>query len=762
METNSDEAMGTSRHNSHPKVHSTMCNELSLMLDKVSSILPSIEAAQPGCKAGVEELCNLYNIVDKGKLVIQNCIECSSLYLAITSEATAMRCERIRNSLRRSLFLIQNMVEQLLANEVADIHNDLRDVKFIVDPVEGDAGKAILEMLRQSEVTCELELQTFQVAASKLNITSPKAILIERRAIKKLLAKINGTDPKKEGILKYLLYLVRKYGKNIKGETGEKNHTVNASTEIMSSDLVVNGISTQRCISTMESGNVRFDDQNNLLGAATPPPELCCPMSMKLMRDPVIIASGQTYERENIERWFNEGYDTCPRTQMKLRNFTVTPNACMKAVIYNWCKDHELDHTYLPEQFHSYYSVSSLHNVSAPLITEKNRDYMVDYSSSSFGLSAASCTSSPMREAEQSKASFDQFYSNANYQLYLSFCNFDKAMFLGFFHELSELPWELQSKAVKDLKTILNGENQIWQSMVCNGFLEAFHEFLKDDSGTCTLQARRAGIHFFLAFLSSGRDRIPSVCEDVVLLIALLLDSEFKREALLIVHELLQEQRCQKSSLMASIVAPLVFGALDSGDTKCLDLALKIICKISSDNDIKPDLVSSGIISKLSPLLSEGRMTESSLKILRNLSEVKEATEFIIRTDNCLSSISDHLDTGSHREQEHAVVILLAVCSDSAEVCSLAMKEGIIPALVDLSVNGTELARDCSIQLLQLLRDFRRCDQFNSSCSREVAADHVAENPPSDSICKQPISKSARYISRKLNVFTKPRSLTLA
>jgi hypothetical protein len=52
-----------------------------MMLDKVSYVLPSIEAAQPGCKAGIEELCNMYNVIDKGKLIIQNCMECSSLYL---------------------------------------------------------------------------------------------------------------------------------------------------------------------------------------------------------------------------------------------------------------------------------------------------------------------------------------------------------------------------------------------------------------------------------------------------------------------------------------------------------------------------------------------------------------------------------------------------------------------------------------------------------------------------------------------------------
>lgn len=761
MENSNDEAMTAYRHSSYPKVHRTMCNELTSMLDMVSSILPSIEAAQPGCKAGVEELCNLYNIVEKGKLIIQNCIECSSLYLAITSEPTAMRCERIRNSLRRSLFLIQNMVEPLLANEVADVHNDLRDPKFIVDQAEEDAGKVILELLRQSEVTQELERQTFLVAASKLNITSPKAILIERRAIKKLLAKINRTDPKREGILKYLLYLVRKYGKNIKPETYEKNQTANATIDILSPNLIVNGNNTpRRCISTAESGTNMRDDDQNLSGAATPPPEFCCPLSMKLMRDPVIISSGQSYERENIEKWFNEGYDTCPRTQMKLQNFTITPNTCMKAVIYNWCKDHELECTYFPDQFQSYYSLSSLHNVLVPPIT-KNRDYMVDYSNSSFGLSGASY-SFPMRESELSKASFYQCYSNANYQLYLSFCNFDKAMFLGFFYELSELPFELQSKAVRDLKIVLSGENQIWHSMVCNGFLEAFHEFLKNDTGKHTPQARRAGTQFFLAFLFSGRAQIPSVCEDVVLLIASLLYPDFKQEALLIVHELLQGPSCQKSNRMASVVVPLVLRALSSGDIKCLDLALKIICKISSDNYIKPYLVSSGIISKLSPLLSEGSLTDYSLEILRNMSEVKEATEYIIRADNCLSSILYYLETGSHSEREHAAVILLAVCSHSSEFGSLAIKEGLIPALVDLSVSAAEVERNCSIKLLELLRDFRRCNMFDSSYSRDLAADHVAENQHSDSICRHPISKSARYISRNLNIFLKPRSLTLA
>ncbi|KAF0904361.1 hypothetical protein E2562_033567 [Oryza meyeriana var. granulata] len=738
-----------------------MCSELTMMLDKVSSILPSIEAAQPGCKAGIEELCNLYNIVDKGKLIIQNCIECSSLYLAITGEATAMRCERIRDALRRSLFLVQTMVPSSLANQVADVHNDLGDVKFIVDPEEEESGKAILEMLRQSDATQEHELQTFLFAASKLNLASPKAILIERRAIKKLLDKINGNDPKKEGILKFFQYLVRKYGKTMKPEGSPKNEAVDVENITSSTDLIASGTNTpQKCFSPTNSWTGRCEDQNNLSPVSTPPREFCCPLSMKLMYDPVIIASGQTYERENIERWFSEGNDICPRTQVKLENFTITPNTCMKAVICNWCKDNELEFTSSPEQFHSY-SLSSLHNISAPLIAGKMREYMSDHSSSSFALSGVSYVSSPMRETEDSRANFTQFFSNAYYQLFLSFSNFNKEMFLNFFYELSELPMELQAKAVRDFKSVLNGEYQIWRSMISNGFLEAFLEFLKNDNRRCTMEAQRTGIQFFLAFLCNSRARIPSISEDAVSLIASFLGSEIKTEALQILYELLQQPSCRESRLMTSIVAPSVFLAWESADTGCLELVLKIICELSSKNDVKSFLISSGIISKLSPILSEGRLPECCLKILLNLSEWKQAADLIMRTDQCLSSISDYLDTGSSMEREHASGILLALCSRSIEDCVLIMKEGVIPALVDLSVNGTEAAKASSIKLLQLLRDSRHSDQFGNSCSSEVAVNGAAENSPNGSICKQPISKSARYISRKLNIFLKPRSLTL-
>ncbi|OEL18153.1 U-box domain-containing protein 6, partial [Dichanthelium oligosanthes] len=725
MANRNDEVMGISQRKSCPKVHSSMCSELTMMLDKVSSILPSIEAARPGCKAGIQELCNLYNVVEKGKLITLHCIECSKLYLAITGEAIVARCERIRDSLRRSLFLIQNMVPPALANQTA----------------------------------------------SKLDLTSPKAILIERRAIKKLLDKVSGNDPKKEGVLKFFLYLIKKYGKTIRSDSGERNENLQSESQSSTPSTTSSDASPPgKCYAPTDFQI--YEDHSSMSGAATPPVEFCCPISTKLMHDPVIITSGQTYEREYIERWFNEGYDTCPRTQMKLENFSMIPNTCMRDLICNWCKEHgftvsdfippsENSYSYLPEQLHGY-SMSSLHNVSVPLIAGKDNSFVIDHSNTSFALSDASYVSnaSHARDVEDSK-DISQFSWNADYQKYLSFHNFNQEMFLRFFHELSMLPLELQDKSIKDLKNVLDYENEVSYAMVSNGFVKAFLEFLRNDTGSYSVQAQKAGFQFFLAFLSNSRAKVPSMNEEAFHLITSFLDSELKAEALLTLHELVQHLSSPRSHVMASVVTPPLFKILASEDTEGLELSLKIICELSCDANIRSSLVSMGIISKLVPIFTEGSFVECCLEILRNLCDMEEAAARITKTDRCLASVAEYLDIGSPKEREHAVVILLAICSRSIEDCLLVMKEGVIPALVDLSVNGTEEAKNCSIKLLHLLRDMRRSDQFTNSCSQEVASSDAVEDAPDNSVHKQPVSKSSRFFQKKLNIFSKPRSLTL-
>lgn len=49
--------------------------------------------------------------------------------------------------------------------------------------------------------------------------------------------------------------------------------------------------------------------------AATPPDIFVCPISRDVMHDPVVlIETGQIYDRESINGWFERGCFTCPMT----------------------------------------------------------------------------------------------------------------------------------------------------------------------------------------------------------------------------------------------------------------------------------------------------------------------------------------------------------------------------------------------------------------------------------------------------------------
>ncbi|CAL0328192.1 unnamed protein product [Lupinus luteus] len=70
----------------------------------------------------------------------------------------------------------------------------------------------------------------------------------------------------------------------------------------------------------------------------TCPDEFKCPLSKELMRDPVIVASGQTYDRPFIQKWLSAGNRTCPSTQHVLSHTVLTPNHLIRQMIEQWSK----------------------------------------------------------------------------------------------------------------------------------------------------------------------------------------------------------------------------------------------------------------------------------------------------------------------------------------------------------------------------------------------------------------------------------------
>ena len=63
------------------QLHGEMCKCLFAIYCKILSLFPSLEAARPRSKSGIQALCSLHVALEKAKNVLQHCSECSKLYL---------------------------------------------------------------------------------------------------------------------------------------------------------------------------------------------------------------------------------------------------------------------------------------------------------------------------------------------------------------------------------------------------------------------------------------------------------------------------------------------------------------------------------------------------------------------------------------------------------------------------------------------------------------------------------------------------------
>ncbi|KAK4359582.1 hypothetical protein RND71_021811 [Anisodus tanguticus] len=72
------------------------------------------------------------------------------------------------------------------------------------------------------------------------------------------------------------------------------------------------------------------------------PADFRCPISLDLMRDPVVVSTGQTYDLNSIAVWFESGHTTCPKTGQTLTHTDLIPNSALKNLIAMWCREQKI------------------------------------------------------------------------------------------------------------------------------------------------------------------------------------------------------------------------------------------------------------------------------------------------------------------------------------------------------------------------------------------------------------------------------------
>ncbi|PRQ45528.1 putative aminoacyltransferase, E1 ubiquitin-activating enzyme [Rosa chinensis] len=67
------------------------------------------------------------------------------------------------------------------------------------------------------------------------------------------------------------------------------------------------------------------------------PSHFRCPITLDLMKDPVTLSTGMTYDRSSIDAWIEKGNKTCPVTNQVLATFDQIPNHALRKMIQDWC-----------------------------------------------------------------------------------------------------------------------------------------------------------------------------------------------------------------------------------------------------------------------------------------------------------------------------------------------------------------------------------------------------------------------------------------
>ncbi|XWS21760.1 hypothetical protein CRYUN_Cryun30bG0081800 [Craigia yunnanensis] len=68
----------------------------------------------------------------------------------------------------------------------------------------------------------------------------------------------------------------------------------------------------------------------------TVPSVFRCPISLDVMKSPVSLCTGVTYDRSSIQQWLESGHDTCPATMQVLPSKDFIPNLTLHRLINLW------------------------------------------------------------------------------------------------------------------------------------------------------------------------------------------------------------------------------------------------------------------------------------------------------------------------------------------------------------------------------------------------------------------------------------------
>ncbi|PNY11257.1 U-box domain-containing protein 4-like [Trifolium pratense] len=183
--------------------------------------------------------------------------------------------------------------------------------------------------------------------------------------------------------------------------------------------------------------------------------------------------------------------------------------------------------------------------------------------------------------------------------------------------------------------------------------------------------------------------------------------------------------------IASSGAAPLLVQILKSGSVQGKVDAVTTLHNLSTGIENSIELLDASAVSPLINLLKDckkySKFAEKATSLLEILSNSEEGRIAISLADGGILTLVETVEDGSLISTEHAVGALLSLClSCRDKYRELILKEGAIPGLLRLTVEGTTESQDRARMLLDLLRDSPQEKKLDSSVLEKIVLD-IAE-----------------------------------
>ncbi|KAI3472296.1 hypothetical protein Pfo_030120 [Paulownia fortunei] len=378
------------------------------------------------------------------------------------------------------------------------------------------------------------------------------------------------------------------------------------------------------------------------------PPYFLCPITLEIMKDPVTISTGITYDRNSIEKWiFSEKNNTCPVTKQVLFDTELTPNITLRRLMQSWCT------------LHASQGIERLPTPKAPvskpqllkLLNDAMTPQMQMKSMETVGAAEFLASLIVKKTIQASRAEVSEDLSELKkaceealsiiYSLQLSESGLKSLTVNGEFVEsLTRFMqcggYESRAYAVMMLKSMLEVADP---AQLINLRPEFFVELAQILNDQICQKASKATLRVLISVCPWGRNRIKAVEAGAVpLLIDLLLDSSDKRacEMMLMVLDLLcqcAEGRAEllKHSAGLAIVSKKILRVSQVASERAVRI-LHSVSKFSATPGVLQEMLQIGVVAKLCLVLQ----VDCGLKTKERAREILKLHARAWRNSSCI------------------------------------------------------------------------------------------------------------------------------